>query len=524
MQGWVAVVSLLAFVVLAASAQAQEEDENYWKRITNPEQTQSESRIREGKEAFQDGLYAKALSSFEEALLLTPENEEAYLFAIFSASEAGQVERALALLQRLRQLSAESEAKYQLCFTASILYAKLERWQDGVDEAERCMERFPQAKQGLLSNAAELLMADAQLDKAVDYYRAALDLDPYSVHSVFGLAVALERSGQREESQRYLLRGLQIDSSVSFMFSPNTFFTPAGEEHFHLALMYRALGRYEEARVRLALYLESAPRQDYADLAKRILDELSSLKSPRIDSYPLPERDVSAAVVDTKLRWLALGTAGGRLSVVKVGSSENWDLSLSGPAILDLAFTSEGKELRALLDSGEVLRFETKKGFAQKGSFKLADWAALGGLSADGSSAIIATDAITLHALGTDEEAVVFAQSYEPSSTPVLAATPDRTVLLQGWTLSSVKDKQVTGELLLGGRLLSSESSADGALMVLGKSDGVVLTGVDATVQRVIMPSEDQRARAVGLDPSSRYLTVVLGATVELWDLSAFER
>ena len=87
-----------------------------------------------------------------------------------------------------------------------------------------------------LTNQAEAFMLMGDVDRAVDGYRAALELVPDAALSHWGLAVALDRSGDPQGAIEEARLALTTDPDSRQLMSPNVFFLPAYDRYWYLAL------------------------------------------------------------------------------------------------------------------------------------------------------------------------------------------------------------------------------------------------------------------------------------------------
>lgn len=126
----------------------------------------------------------------------------------------------------------------------------------------------------LLANRAEAHMAVGQLGLAVDGYRDALapltqaELAVVGVTTLWGLAVALDRSGDPDQAVLQVLMARGYDPTDAHLRSDSWFFAPPWEEHWYGALGYLAIARQTTTPALRADTLAAA-RDEYLAYASR---------------------------------------------------------------------------------------------------------------------------------------------------------------------------------------------------------------------------------------------------------------
>lgn len=506
----------------------------FWVNIYDPHRAEFEDALIRGVRALQEDRKLAALKAFQEALTYKPDNIETLLRTGYVTNTLGEHELAISYFLRVRELHDDADQDFELCFSLATAYAKLERWDDTLAEYDRCLLRqaTDSSRLAYLGNAAEVHMANGQLERAVEDYRAALQLYPDYIHALFGLAVALERLGQRDEARTALRQGFLQDPTIDLMLSDDVFFVPEGDIHYHLGLMLDELGQLRAARARYTRYLETAEKSLFHDVARARLKELAALKPPMFDTYPTPETNVSAAVVDTRLRYLVLGTTTGRISMIELDTQKviNLPTDKSSPGVVDIAFTPKGKEVRVLLEDHRVLRLDASRGLKTLGTLTLPDSTRVLDLTADGR-----------YVLYGDGEKYLVREIDKPKNVQTLetrfdalvaALHPKRTHFLTfpyPFTAQIFDTKaldQAPTELpALQGIVLSAEflPGRDDGLFALASQRGLTLARTDGTLAKFLLPPSDPATHSVATDPSGRYLVVAHETMIQLWDLDRIE-
>ncbi len=131
----------------------------------------------------------------------------------------------------------------------------------------------------LLANRAEALMAMGDVTSAVEGYRAALapltnlELYYYAPTALFGMGVALDRTGNLEEGIASIKLARAYDPIDRGLHSPDWFFSPSHDSHWYWALGAWTTGRSAESWAARAegyflsvfeweQYIQSAPPDD----------------------------------------------------------------------------------------------------------------------------------------------------------------------------------------------------------------------------------------------------------------------
>lgn len=133
----------------------------------------------------------------------------------------------------------------------AILHAKAGRREEEIRAYTESLkiEPHPHLRARLLSNRAEALMATGDVTAAIDGYREALaplssiELFWYAPTTLFGLGVALDRSGNLEAGIDSIRLARAYDPIDKGLRSGSWFFSPAHDSHW-----YWALGAWSAAR------------------------------------------------------------------------------------------------------------------------------------------------------------------------------------------------------------------------------------------------------------------------------------
>jgi hypothetical protein len=136
---------------------------------------------------------------------------------------------------------------------------------------ERAMPHIvdAQTRQGMLSNWAEAELRDGALVDAIARFRLSIDIalrlqpggagDTSAVLARYGLAVALDRSGDESGAQREAALAVAADADLATLFNDaNVFFVPEYERFWYLGVALQAKARASGTAEDRAMYTRNA--------------------------------------------------------------------------------------------------------------------------------------------------------------------------------------------------------------------------------------------------------------------------
>jgi tetratricopeptide (TPR) repeat protein len=250
----------------------------FWEAARNPDAPRIDALLRQGRARLQPALglglllgtdafahrragIENALARFERALTIDPQHAEAlYLsgraLALWERrTPQGQVERrtqeAIARFEALSRVAPLYEAE-DVAFELGVLYT---REGDFVGASEAYKRALLLRVDGgsrsvLLGNLAEVMMMREDLDESVRLYEQAVAEGSREerVLSLWGLAVALDRLGEKGESMERARQAIRDDQRPMGALKQNSvFFVPAYESHYYDGLGLLALAEVEAA-------------------------------------------------------------------------------------------------------------------------------------------------------------------------------------------------------------------------------------------------------------------------------------
>lgn len=197
-------------------------------------------------------------------------------------------EGAVRELEAVLRLGAPAPARAEAYRDLAVCYARLDRHEEEIRAYGEALALEPHAGQRslLLANRAEAYMAMGDITAAADGYRASLSLlgtremFAYGVTTLWGLGVALDRSGDLESALEHIALARLYDANDRRINGDGWFYVPAYDVHWYKALgdWQRARAAetgaarakfYEDAVLAWRAYLDSAPPDDHwAPLAR----------------------------------------------------------------------------------------------------------------------------------------------------------------------------------------------------------------------------------------------------------------
>jgi len=187
-------------------------------------------------------------------------------------------------------------ADFDLLFRRAILHTRFADQPNlklAAKDYEAILARSDNVDETVLGNLAETYMMLDRLDDAIEAYRHALRSALRS-ETVYGLAVALDRD-ERGAQARDLIQSQGEQALTEFersITTGRTFFVPAGEEFYYLALAYEAYGLDEIAIEDWQKYIQSGAHPEFQPRAKAHLDTLEADKRRKILKLETPWHDL----------------------------------------------------------------------------------------------------------------------------------------------------------------------------------------------------------------------------------------
>ena len=163
----------------------------------------------------------------------------------------------------------------------AICYARLRRQREEIKAYDQALALEPHSgpRSTLLANRAEAFMVLGDITAAVEGYRAALstlstrELYRYGVTTLWGLGVALDRSGDLDGAIEHIQLARQYDRTDQLIHGPGWFYVPEYDEAWYGALGHWAAARaaelgaaraeaYAQAIAAWEEYIQRAPADD----------------------------------------------------------------------------------------------------------------------------------------------------------------------------------------------------------------------------------------------------------------------
>lgn len=163
-------------------------------------------------------------------------------------SGLGHSERAARVIESALKMAPNHPAAADAWFTLAVCHARLGRPDDEQKAYERALMRqtSPRQRSTILSNMAESAMARGRADDATKLFERAISIASDNVLAKWGIAVALDRSGDVHGALQHAAYALSQDPDGAELDGPTVFFEPAYERHWYHAL--RAMVYGEDAK------------------------------------------------------------------------------------------------------------------------------------------------------------------------------------------------------------------------------------------------------------------------------------
>ncbi len=249
----------------------------------------------EGSKLERRELADQALLAYEEAIEAEPQKAEPHfragmLSVQFQTSDnfpsKTDLERAIAHFDAFEALAPLDVRLPDVLFARSLLHTKRggkRHIKQGIADYDQQLALIDQATamgrnstSVILSNRAELHMMLGQLEEAITGYEQAIEFEDGITYG-YGLAVALDRDGQGFRA-RNVARDYALRDHNNALHRDGTFFVPAGEVFYYIALRAEGLKQYAQARSAYELYLRRLPGSPFAGRARENLAALTRKK------------------------------------------------------------------------------------------------------------------------------------------------------------------------------------------------------------------------------------------------------
>jgi tetratricopeptide (TPR) repeat protein len=241
--------------LILATCVCEAADPSLWDVAREPRLARDIAALRDAERAF---LQARSMAGPSATALLhetvrilervdaasSPDVRVRFFFGR-SLSRIDQDERAVTVLREAIVLAPNHPSVGEARFVLAVALARLGRTHEEIRTYQDWLEHEPSREQRTigLSNLAEGLMAAGRIEEAVRSYREAIDLAHDNALAHWGLAVALDRSGDPAGAMYEAGIALTYDPDAAELDSPNVFFIPA-----HDRFWYHALGAMSRAR------------------------------------------------------------------------------------------------------------------------------------------------------------------------------------------------------------------------------------------------------------------------------------
>lgn len=203
------------------------------------------------------GEFAEAITAYKRSIALNPADEGAYEGLAAAYEEGGQLNQALEIYRQLIRMKPD-ELSYQKTFTAVAF--KLQRWDEAIASSQTLIQREPNqvAHRELLAQAYR---SKGSVDQALTTYREIVRLDPGNSSAYLTMGNVYVREKQYDKAIQQYRAGIKAAPLAPL-------------PYYNLATVLMSQKDYRGALEAYSGYLRADPAGEYADTAKKKVDEL----------------------------------------------------------------------------------------------------------------------------------------------------------------------------------------------------------------------------------------------------------
>ncbi len=238
----------------------------FWREVRRPGHQRARTLLRHALRHIEEALAQPspwrrgailegAITRLELARTRAPDDAEVLFYLAFAVAQweepvaNGATRRrsreAVALFEQLRALDSDYRAS-QVALELGVLFTRTGEFDRAIEEYRRGIAAAftPEETATAWSNLGEVTMLTGELPSAIDAYERSVaiarDGGPSQAMSMvlalFGLAVALDRQGDRATALERAREAYSVGSGVGVLRSEGVFFEPAYEVHYYEGL------------------------------------------------------------------------------------------------------------------------------------------------------------------------------------------------------------------------------------------------------------------------------------------------
>ncbi len=295
--------------VMAASPTARGAFPDVWDAAATPRLARDAKALREAQRVYLEARDLGTHSDGGRDLLLvvrmilekddaasSPDPRLPFLYGRVLVDMGDDARAAKVLRAALARAPSHPDAS-DAWFTLAIACARLgdPKSEIAAYDAQLATETDPMTRAVTLSNQAEAFVIIGDLDGAIARYRRSLELAPDNALARWGLAVALDRSGDAYGAQLEARTALGFDPDARRLTSSDVFFVPDYDKYWYLALACAARASstaepptqvlwWERAALSWKQYIDNAsPSDPWVAIARRRSDACArELRAARV--------------------------------------------------------------------------------------------------------------------------------------------------------------------------------------------------------------------------------------------------
>ncbi|PSB41150.1 hypothetical protein C7B80_31550 [Cyanosarcina cf. burmensis CCALA 770] len=191
--------------------------------------------------------YEEAIASYDQALKINPNNNDAWHSRGYALSNVGRYEEAIASYDQALKINPNNNNAW---YNRGIVLRKLERYEEAIASYDQALKINPN-NNNAWNNRGVALNYLGSYEEALDSYDQALKINPDDDDACYNRGVALDAVGRYEEAIASYNQALKI--------SPDD-----DDACYNRGVALDAVGRYEEAIVSYNQALKISPDYDSA--------------------------------------------------------------------------------------------------------------------------------------------------------------------------------------------------------------------------------------------------------------------
>ncbi|MDY0002555.1 MAG: tetratricopeptide repeat protein [Polyangia bacterium] len=233
-----------------------------WERVMSDRRKMTDRLLGQADALLTKQQFAQAAALLEKAISSRPFAAELWFALGTVHSHAERFGDCVEALRKSRSLDPKFQSNL-VSFRLGLCLSLSGRIAEGIREYRKVTATGGVGGEVLNWNLGDSLMALGRLEEAISRYQAALQLNPMRQVLHFALAVALDRQGQWEASNRRMKVALGLDPAGKSLDSSDILWLPPYEHLYYRALIHLARGARAQALDHYLKFHQAAPRSPW---------------------------------------------------------------------------------------------------------------------------------------------------------------------------------------------------------------------------------------------------------------------